>query len=336
MKKKHSKEGARKKPNRTLAVGLILLAFAVLFATLPFMLMVVNQGQSSREVSAHEKAVQALKYPEADVALQKAEEYNQRLFEEGAHVIGEAVDPWGGGDQSASQSDEGYQGVLDTPDDGIMATLLYPRLGIDLPIRHGTSPTVLSAGAGHLYGTSVPVGGMNTHAVLSAHTGYDRLMFDRLSLGEGRKGDIFYISVLGRTLAYQVDNIEVIEPSDFSHFNIEAGKDQVTLLTCTPYGVNTQRLIVTGQRVSIPEPAPDPKDVPRAHPERIFVLGVALAWALFLAFIVLFLRRRKKRKEREAKSVQPTNEAAGSELQREVTPAEHHSTGAEEAHTDRS
>lgn len=125
---------------------------------------------------------------------------------------------------------------------------------------------VLAAGAGHLYGTSLPVGGTNTHAVISAHTGYDRLMFDRLSLGQGHVGDRFTIEVLGHTLAYRVTDIRVIDPDDFSVFGIEAGKDEVSLLTCTPYGVNTRRLVVTGERVDIPDPAPVPDDVPLARP----------------------------------------------------------------------
>lgn len=125
---------------------------------------------------------------------------------------------------------------------------------------------VLAAGAGHLYGTSLPVGGTNTHAVISAHTGYDRLMFDRLSLGQGHVGDRFTIEVLGHTLAYRVTDIRVIDPDDFSLFGIEAGKDEVSLLTCTPYGVNTRRLVVTGERVDIPDPAPAPDDVPLARP----------------------------------------------------------------------
>ena len=125
---------------------------------------------------------------------------------------------------------------------------------------------VLAAGAGHLYGTSLPVGGTNTHAVISAHTGYDRLMFDRLSLGQGHVGDRFTIEVLGHTLAYRVTDIRVIDPDDFSVFGIEAGKDEVSLLTCTPYGVNTRRLVVTGERVDIPDPAPAPDDVPLASP----------------------------------------------------------------------
>lgn len=285
---------ARKTP-RSLIAGLVLLALALLFGTLPFTLMALNHAQAGREVSVHDAAVQALPDAETQEALAKAHRYNELLAQEGAAAMGEAVDPWGGGDQSVSETDEAYQGVLDTPDDGIMAAVSYPSLGIDLPIRHGTSNKVLAAGAGHMYGTSVPVGGASTNAVISAHTGYDRLMFDRLSMRQGKVGDFFYITVLGQTLGYRVREIQVIEPDDFSHFAILPGQDLVTLLTCTPYGVNTQRLIVVGERVDIPVPAPDPKDVPRSHPERWLLGGVLLAWLVFLTIVVLYLRRRRRR-----------------------------------------
>lgn len=145
---------------------------------------------------------------------------------------------------------------------------------------------VLAAGAGHLYGTSLPVGGTNTHAVISAHTGYDRLMFDRLSLGQGHVGDRFTIEVLGHTLAYRVTDIRVIDPDDFSVFGIEAGKDEVSLLTCTPYGVNTRRLVVTGERVDIPDPAPAPDDVPLARPGGWLLAAVGVAMALTAAMVL--------------------------------------------------
>lgn len=286
---------AKRTTPTSLIAGLVLLALALLFGTLPFTLMAVNHAQAGREVSAHDAAVQALPDAETQEALAKAHRYNELLAQEGAAAMGEAVDPWGGGDQSVSEADEAYQGVLDTPDDGIMAAVSYPSLGIDLPIRHGTSNKVLAAGAGHMYGTSVPVGGASTNAVISAHTGYDRLMFDRLSMRQGKVGDFFYITVLGQTLGYRVREIQVIEPDDFSHFGIEPGQDLVTLLTCTPYGVNTQRLIVVGERVDIPVPAPDPKDVPHSHPERWLLGGVVLAWLVFLMIVVLYLRRRRRR-----------------------------------------
>lgn len=293
---KPNKSGKKKLP-KSLIIGLVFVGIGILFATLPFLFMVVNTYQSHEQADSHAQAVQALKPPSGDIALQEARQYNQDLYRDGAKAIGEVQDPWSGSSDSASEKDTRYQKMLDIPADGIMATIQYPRLGINLPIRHGTGNEVLSAGAGHLYGTSLPVGGVNTHAVISAHTGYDRLMFDRLSLREGKIGDFFYIQVLGETLAYQVRSIEVIEPDDFSHFGIEAGKDQVTLLTCTPYGVNNKRLLVTGERVSMPEPAPDPASMPQSHPERMLIASVLVVWLLFTLFVLLYLRKRRRRRK---------------------------------------
>lgn len=300
---------SKRRLSKTTIAGLILLTLSIISATLPFILMVVNSGMSTRAVDAHESDVDKLSVAKANEAFAQAKEYNARLFQEGTRVLGEVSDPWSDGKNSVADEDKTYQKMLSIPADGIMATVRYPRLGINLPIRHGTSAVVLASGAGHLYGTSLPVGGTNTHAVISAHTGYDRLMFDRLSMGQGRIGDFFYITVLGHVLAYRVSSIIVIEPDDFSHFAIEAGKDQVTLLTCTPYGVNNKRMLVTGQRVKIPNPAPDPKTVPQDHPEYWLIAGVVLVWLLFMLFVFLIVTKRRKKKL-PARSL-PAHHAAG-------------------------
>lgn len=293
-KKISAKHTARtRRLSKTTIAGLILLTLSILFATLPFMLMVFNSSISSRAVQTHDEDVDKLAAHQAEESYSKAQQYNERLFQEGSRVLGEVSDPWSGGKDSLAQEDKTYQHMLNVPADGIMATIRYPRLGINLPIRHGTSDVTLASGAGHLYGTSLPVGGTNTHSVISAHTGYDRLMFDRLSMGQGKIGDFFYITVLGHVLAYRVNSIIVIEPDDFSHFAIQAGKDQVTLLTCTPYGVNNKRMLVTGQRVKIPDPAPDPKTVPQDHPEYWLIAGVVVVWLLFILFIFLIIKKRR-------------------------------------------
>lgn len=305
----HKPSSSKRRLSKTTIAGLILLTLSIISATLPFILMVVNSGMSTRAVDAHESDVDKLSVAKANEAFAQAKEYNARLFQEGSQVLGEVSDPWSGGKDSLAQEDKTYQKMLNVPADGIMATIRYPRLGINLPIRHGTSDVTLASGAGHLYGTSLPVGGTNTHSVISAHTGYDRLMFDRLSMGQGRIGDFFYITVLGHVLAYRVSSIFVIEPDDFSHFAIEAGKDQVTLLTCTPYGVNNKRMLVTGQRVKIPNPAPDPKTVPQDHPEYWLIAGVVLVWLLFMLFVFLIVTKRRKKKL-PARSL-PAHHAAG-------------------------
>ena len=129
-----------------------------------------------------------------------------------------------------------------------MGAVRYPRLHISLPVRHGTDAATLEKSAGHLYGTSLPVGDESTHAVVAAHRGLaDRLMFTNLGLA--KKGDLFEIDVQGERLRYKVTDIRVNGPDDVKPLAVEKGRDLVTLYTCTPYGVNTQRLLVTGERV---------------------------------------------------------------------------------------
>ena len=131
---------------------------------------------------------------------------------------------------------------------GVMAYVDIPPIGVYLPVQHGTGTETLEKSVGHVVGTSLPVGGSSTHAVLSAHSGMasSKLFSD---IDQLEKGDVFYIHVLGDTLAYEVDNINTVLPTDTSLLQIEDGKDLVTLVTCTPFGINTHRLLVRGHRV---------------------------------------------------------------------------------------
>ena len=131
---------------------------------------------------------------------------------------------------------------------GAMAYVDIPQIGVYLPVQHGTGADTLEKSVGHVVGTSLPVGGENTHAVLSAHSGMasSKLFSD---IDQLEKGDVFYIHVLGDTLAYEVDAINTVLPTDTSLLQIEEGKDYVTLVTCTPFGINTHRLLVRGHRV---------------------------------------------------------------------------------------
>ena len=136
---------------------------------------------------------------------------------------------------------------------GAMAYVDIPKINVCLPVQHGTGAETLEKSVGHVVGTSLPVGGENTHAVLSAHSGMasSKLFSD---IDQLEKGDTFYVHVLGEVLAYQVDSINIVLPTDTSLLQIEEGKDLVTLVTCTPFGVNTHRLLVRGHRVPyVPE-----------------------------------------------------------------------------------
>ena len=146
------------------------------------------------------------------------------------------------------QSSNEYFSVLNVGKNGMMAYISIPKIGVKIPIYHGTSSDILQKGVGHLEGSSIPVGGESTHAVLSAHRGLpsSRLFTD---LDQLKVGDTFYIHILDEVLAYRVNQVLVVEPSEINFLQIVKGKDYVTLVTCTPYAINTHRLLVRGERI---------------------------------------------------------------------------------------
>lgn len=263
-----------------------MLCVGALCVTLPFLLMAYHTNATSQQTSTH--VVDSTKLGDTQIQrmLADATAYNQRLAQSGQPVLGENIDPF---THSTSSSDSEYTNLLNRPADNIMSIISYPRLGINLPIAHGTSSQTLLHSAGHLYGTSLPVGGASTHTVISAHSGMaDRLMFDRLQgLGSSaRVGDVFYLKTLNQTLAYKVTDIQVVNPDNFDSLKIVEGKDLATLLTCTPYGVNTKRLLVTGTRATIPTQAPEPAHAPHSHQTSILITLSICVWILILAVII--------------------------------------------------
>lgn len=178
--------------------------------------------------------------------LQECRDYNRGLLQGGVLL----TDPF-----DMSQLDPSampYAGLLNVDQEGGMAYLRIPAIDVELMIYHGTEEEVLQKGVGHLQGSSLPVGGAGTHCVLSAHTGLnDKKLFTDLDQLEN--GDLFYIHVLGEILAYQVDQIRVVLPEETEDLKINTREDYVTLVTCTPYGINTHRLLVRGTRVPYEE-----------------------------------------------------------------------------------
>ena len=278
---------------RILAVLLLVVAICVI--GYPVVLQYQSDVRLAHTTSSAAERVAGWPYPQAEESLAAAHAYNERLAASGQPILGEARDPFsnrsGGshasGEDSASAQDEEYQSLLDAGG-GVMGAIRIPEISVDLPIYHGTSESALASGAGHLYGSSLPVGGESTHAVITGHRGLvEAMMFTRLD--EMKVGDYFYIDVMGETLGYRVDRIEVIEPDDTSRLKIVPGEDRVTLMTCTPYGVNTHRLLVSGVRAAIPGEIPPLDEAPK-DPR----VAAALATAgvlLPLLLIVVFLRR---------------------------------------------
>jgi sortase A len=279
--------------SRVSGVGVVaVLCFAVFLSMIGYLVYkqtVTNHELSERAVVAVEK-VDNWPYPRAEEEIARARAYNQKLFETGPDAIGDAVDPFSGQTAPISVQDQEYQGLLNMTDDGMMARLRIPVISVDFGVWHTTGPASLDQGAGHLYGTSLPVGGPNTHSVLSAHSGMvDASYLSRLS--EVGIGEVFVVQTMKETLGYKVDRIDVIQPDDFSHFSITPGEDRVTLMTCTPIGINTERLLVSGLRYDIPDSEPDVVEVD-SFPWLPVAIAVTLGLAL-LAILLIWLRRRR-------------------------------------------
>lgn len=205
------------------------------------------------EVSGYVREVEQLPGEVRLEKLQVAKDYN-------AHMpAGVLRDPYGANGDAELQEDAAYQAytqVLRVSDNGVIGEMSYPRLNISLPVYHGTSEEAISKGVGHLYGSSLPVGGPSTHSVLTSHSGLvNASLFTKLPKAE--IGDTFQVTVLGETQYYQVDGIETIEPFVTDSLGITQGEDRVTLITCTPIGVNSHRLLVHGIRVDAPPGAGD-------------------------------------------------------------------------------
>ena len=235
-------------------------------------------------VSTYEREISTLSKEERDKLLKEAEEYNASL---GNETVEDPFVPGSGRAISAN-----YSKVMNT-EDGIIGYVDIPQLKIYLPIRHGSEEEVLTKGAGHVEQTHFPIGGEGNLAVVTAHTGFTGAdMFNRLI--EMKVKDTFMIHILEETLTYEVDDISVIDPEDIEKLLPVKGKDYVTLLTCTPYGVNSHRLIVRGDRIAnAPDVVRIAGEVP--FPWRVVIMcGIAVL--LFILILVWNEYRSKKGK----------------------------------------
>lgn len=222
---------------RPIIIALVLFFFAGALLAYPWISSLLSEKYHSDVKTAYCAAIVNTGQQELNEKRQQAVVYNQMLCS--SIYEGEAL-----------ASFLSYEDLLNT--NGIMAYIDIPKISVYLPICHGTDAETLERAVGHVLGSSLPVGGKSTHSVLSAHSGMAsaKLFSDIEDL---EKGDIFYIHVLEETLAYQVDAINTVLPTDTSNLQIEEGHDYVTLVTCTPFGVNTHRLLVRGQRIAVSE-----------------------------------------------------------------------------------
>lgn len=200
-------------------------------------------------VTGYAREVEQIAPAQRERLLEDARRYNASLPQ------GRLQDPWTSRDTAPGLDPGSYAEQLAIADaSGVIGRISYPRLDIQLPIYHGTAPAILRKGAGHLFGSSLPVGGAGSHAVLTSHSGYVHKLFD--DLHRARTGDVFAVNVLDQTFYYEVDDIATVEPDQTESLRIEPGADLLTLVTCTPIGVNSHRLLVRGHRVDAPTTPP--------------------------------------------------------------------------------
>ena len=232
----------------------------------------VNNVTESRGIVEYNQVLSKYDSVEVKKIKEQAREYNRRIEE-----LGDAF--------YHPEKEEGYADCLNPFSDGMMGSLVIEKIAVNLPIYHGTSDAVMQKGVGHLEGTSLPVGGASTHVALSTHSGLPsaKLFTDLYQL---EKGDTFTISVLGENLVYRVVRIKTVLPSALEDLQIEEGKDLVTLTTCTPYGINTHRLLVKGERVPS-EKVEKITDVTEQARKSIFRSSFKII-AVFMVLILLF------------------------------------------------
>lgn len=248
-----------------------------------------HQGQV---VDNYDKKAAEMSQKEINDALEKAREYNRELL--GNVVLTDPFDP-----DAVKKQNEDYDNLLNIAGDGVMGSVEIPSIDVYLPIYHGTDSESLEKGAGHLENSSLPVGGKGTHSIISAHTGLPSAkMFDNLT--EVKAGDVFYIHVLNRTLAYEVDQIKVVLPENVSDLLIDKNKDYVTLVTCTPYGINSHRLLVRGTRIPYKEAKKKDNSKKKGNTMwKAYALMLVLAVVLIILLWYYFHIRPNKGKKRK-------------------------------------
>lgn len=287
-KSKSKGQGASKSKKRRSWLWLLLGALLLLY---PIVATLWNNHlieQQARDYSAHVQNIEPRE--EIERLRREAEEYNAWLEAQGHH----AMKP-----EEATPGFDRYMKTLNPPETkGAMGRITIESIGVDLPIAHSTRPEVLYHGAGHMFGSDLPIGGKGNNAVITAHTGMvNASMFDQLPAV--KNGAIVKIQVLDETLFYKVTGKKVVKPDDWRDVTYEPNRDKITLITCTPYGINTDRLLVEAEHV---EP---PFDDPGAH------WKTPLSWWMILDLLILLLvfllvllgerhRRKKKREAEEA------------------------------------
>ena len=257
-----------------------------------------NSFHASRAIASYSSTVENMDKEKLDAMIEAAHEYNRKLAEK--------ENPFAMTDEDREE----YNSLLDLSGTGIIGYITIRSINVYIPVYHGTEESVLQIAIGHLDWSSLPVGGEGTHALLSGHRGLPsaKLFSD---LDQVREGDIFTVTVLNQMITYEVDQIRIVEPGDVSELAIVPGKDYCTLVTCTPYGINTHRMLVRGHRVANEAGemvvAPEAFRIPNYF--TIPAVGIPLLF-LFLIGMLIYYRRKPRRLRRLGTPIDTVNFSA--------------------------
>lgn len=303
---------------RKLAIFGIILIFVAGIGVMSYPLVssVINNIDSRNHVEEYTKTTKQMSSEETLEKFKQAEEYNHSLTN---NVI--ITDPFD--EKAYKKIGANYENALNVDGNGLIGYIDIPKINVYLPIYHGTTEKILAKGAGHLQNTSLPVGGESTHSVISAHTAYPgETFFDYLT--DMQEGDEFYVHVLDRVLKYEVDSIKVVLPEETDDLRVIRGEDHVTLLTCTPYSINTHRLLVRGKRVAYDDSKYITTGASAASfgDDGIFFLGYKIPYwaaalivvgfvALVVIAVIISLRRSKKKKRHADNNKEDITETQG-------------------------
>lgn len=268
-----------------LIVGTLFLIVSIGLALYPTVSNEINKLIMKDTINQYNNQVMALTDSEKSECLAKARKYNENL----SNIVSDSFSP------DAYNVDPSYKEILDFSDDGLIGKISIPTINVNLPIYHGINENYLNKGSVHMCNTSFPIGGVSTHGVISAHTAYpSKEFFDNLK--DLKIGDHFYITVLGNTLGYTVKDINIVLPNDTRLLKIVNGEDLITLVTCTPYSVNTHRLLVTGIRDKSLETKDNKELEKQDKGSSNIIIIISTSVILVLIFIIiLIVKRRKKR-----------------------------------------
>ncbi len=277
-------------------IFITLLIFGLLLMFVPYYMNYNNSKRINETINNYKNNSVDNSY-----LLKEADEYNKKLTN--LDVVDSFIDEY-------FKAEDDYNKILNLDKDGMMGYIEIPKIGVKLPIYHTTNADVMEKGAGHQPGTSFPVGGNRTHAVIAAHRGLpsSKLFTD---LGRMKNGDVFYIHILNKKLAYEVDKIKTVKPTNTKDIKLYKDKDLVTLITCTPYGINTHRLLVRGSRIPL---TGDGEKVKRTISlvDTVFYGSIIIALVLFGIFLHLMMKNKpkksKKKKNNKPKTVNKSKE----------------------------